>query len=150
MRFCNYRERCTFEVEQKIRQLGFHEKTRKIVLDWLIDGEYFDDAVYAQSYAQGKFNIKHWGKLKIKAGLYEKRISSDLIKVALHSIDPNAYLLKAKELVEYKRSLDPVSTYEKLTRYLLQKGFEPEIAYQTLKDVKEILQDWNMAYKKQE
>lgn len=135
VRFCNYRERCSFEVEQKMKQLGYHSKTCDKVMDWLIEGEYFDDKLYAHSYVQGKFNIKHWGKLKIRAGLFKKRISSELIIQSINAIDPEAYHHKAKELINYKRTLDPDSSYEQLMRYLLQKGFEPEIAYVTLKEV---------------
>lgn len=133
VRFCNYRERCRFEIEQKMKQLKYSPKTCDKVMDWLVEGEYFNDARYAHSYVQGKFNIKHWGKLKIRAGLFKKRINGDHIKSAIESIDHESYLEKARELVENKVSLDPDCTYEKLTRYLLQKGFEPEVTYAVLK-----------------
>jgi regulatory protein len=84
-------------------------------------------------YASGHFRLKKWGRLKIKMGLEQKRISPYCIKVGLKEINEEAYEAMIAELLEKKwRSLKDSNDYvrkQKAVRYVMQKGFEPDLIW---------------------
>jgi regulatory protein len=72
--YCAYQERCLFEIQNKLNQLGATESESKKVIEHLEKFRFYDQKRFAQSFAQGKLRINKWGKAKIKAALIQKFI----------------------------------------------------------------------------
>jgi regulatory protein len=81
----------------------------------------------------GKFRIKKWGRIKIKLELKSRDISTPIIKLALTEIEEKDYTKTLYEVAEKKIRLikepDPYKKRQKLSNFLLQKGFEPQLVY---------------------
>lgn len=129
--YCALQERCTQDVLQKMSDIGVLQDEKVSVLEKLIQEGFLNDERYACAYVRGKFKINHWGKNKIKAGLYQKNIPGEIIQKALTEIETNAYYelaqtLATKQLPKIKAKND-YERQQKLRFYLSQKGFESEV-----------------------
>ena len=100
--YCAYQERCHQEVEKKLQEYFLIPEAREKIIIHLISENYLNETRFAQSFARGKFNIKHWGKLRIVRELKQRRISEYNIKKGLQEIDENTYLTSFHELAERK------------------------------------------------
>ena len=135
-RFCAYRERCSFEVKQKMRELKADEKTAEKIISSLKEDDFLNDERFARLFTSGKFRIKRWGKNKIRAELRMKKIEEGIISNALASIDEHNYEETMKFLMRKKeRELKGAKTKDdnaKIFRFLLSKGFESHLVLQLL------------------
>lgn len=136
--YCDYRDRCSSEVEQKLRGFDIDENLREDIYQDLKDRSIFDDQRFAEAYIGGKFRLKKWGKIKIRAELRMKRISDDLIVSSFQKIiDPDDYILQLNKLFirkwELLKSKKDYSTQNKLYRYLYGKGYESELINELIK-----------------
>ena len=136
-RFCAYRERCTYEIKQKLRELGADENTGAKIISSLTEDEYLNDERFAKLFASGKFRIKRWGKNKIRAGLRLKKIPDNFIWNALDAIDEAAYMETLHHLAEKKgkevKSKNTREKNQKIGMFLLSRGFESELIWKALK-----------------
>jgi regulatory protein len=126
--YCAYQERCLFEIQNKLNQLGATESKAKKVIEHLEKFRFYDQKRFAQSFAQGKLRINKWGKAKIKAALIQKFIDKETIKDALYSIDYDEYLSILKGLIHRKNSelskeKDEWLKKQKILRFLSSRGF---------------------------
>ena len=138
MRYCAYQDRCQQEVRQKLNENGlFGDDAEEIIFD-LITHDFLNEERFAKSYARGKFNYKSWGRNKILNQLAQKDISEYCQRKAMEEIEPEAYQKKLEELLEMKMSrIKATSIYEhrdKAARFAIQKGYEPELVWQILKN----------------
>lgn len=137
-RFCAYRDRCTFETRQRLRQYGASSGMCEKIIDWLIDEQYLDDSRFATIFARSKFNSNQWGKLRIRAELQKRQIARHDIQQALELIDQQAYLQSLQKLAQRKyqelQRQDPGKATLKTAAFLIGKGFEPELVWASLKD----------------
>ena len=136
-RFCAYRERCTFEVRQKMKELGADaNKTEKVIAS-LSNDDYLNDERFAHLFVSGKFRIKRWGKNKIKAELRMKNISDSLISKGLSAIDDLEYEKTIHHLIKKKekevKSNDLKIKIQKIGMYLLSKGYESNLIWEQIK-----------------
>lgn len=80
--------------------------------------------------------MKKWGRIKITHGMEGKGISPNCIRIGLKEIDEHAYVRTLLELLKDKSQLiaaDNVYTLrDKLSKYAIQKGYEPEIVWQQI------------------
>ena len=67
--FCAFQERSHQEVKMKLSGYGIAWADANLLLSKLIEEGFLNEERFAKSYASGKFNIKHWGRIKIKQGL---------------------------------------------------------------------------------
>jgi len=126
--YCAYQERCLFEIQNKLNQLGATESEAKKVIEHLEKFRFYDQKRFAQSFAQGKLRINKWGKAKIKAALIQKFIDKETIKDALYSIDYDEYLSILKGLIhrkntELSKEKDEWLKKQKILRFLSSRGF---------------------------
>lgn len=136
-RFCAYRERCSYEVIQKLKELEADPEETEKVLESLKENDYLNDERFSKLFASGKFRIKRWGKNKIKAELRMKKIPDSFIYNALDSISEEEYIstlehLKAKKSKEVKGK-DSKDKIRKIGMFLLSKGYEAELVWKHLK-----------------
>jgi regulatory protein len=132
--YCVYQERSYSEIAQKLQNMGMILEARDEVLLHLIQHDFVNEERFARSFVSGKFNIKKWGKLKIKRALFQKGISKKNIEIGFSEIDYDAYIKVLKELAEKKNSLiketNKYKKRQKLLSYLQQKGFEINLVYE--------------------
>ena len=127
--YCAYQERSLFEIETKLASLNSNPTDYKSIIAHLSECNFFNQERFAISYAIGKFRNNKWGKQKIKAGLFQKKINTDLISKALASIDITEYKSMAQNLYEkkwisLKSEKNEFERKQKTLRYLQSKGFE--------------------------
>ena len=127
--YCAYQERSLFEIETKLATLDSTQTDFKSIIAHLSECNFFNQERFAISYAIGKFRNNKWGKQKIKAGLFQKKINTDLISKALSSIDITEYKSMAQNLYEkkwisLKSEKNEFERKQKTLRYLKSKGFE--------------------------
>jgi regulatory protein len=128
--FCAYQERCTQEVRMKLDRLGADESLSLEAIKHLKENRFLDDRRFVQAYVQGKLRIKKWGRQKIKAALFQKRIDAKLIQEGIYSfISDEEYQQVIESLIERKnRELSKEKNAQikkqKLMRFLLSRGFQ--------------------------
>jgi len=136
--FCAYQERCQQEVRDKLYNWGLYPNEVEEIIADLISANFLNEERFAMAYVSGKFNIKGWGKVKIKQGLKQKRISPRLINDALKTINTDSYTEKLFYLIEKKaislQEKDPFKRKAKLAQYALGKGYESDLIFDLLKN----------------
>lgn len=130
--FCDYRERCSSEVRQKIKEYPLEEALKEALFEELKARSSFNDMRYVNAFVGGKFRIKKWGRNKIKAGLRAKQISEEMIYRGFkENIDEDDYLHQLKLLYDKKwtslKNKKDYSTRQKLQRFLYSKGYENDL-----------------------
>ena len=138
--YCAYQERSHYEAVQKLWDLGVRKSEHDEIVSALIEEDYLNEERFAIQYAGGKFRMKDWGRKKIYHALKEKQVSTYCINKALKGIPEDDYLKTLHSLAEKKwnslKGEQYVVRQKKTMDYLLQKGYEPELASGTLKDLK--------------
>lgn len=137
--YCVYQDRSHYEVEQKLKELKtLNEDERGEILIWLIQNNFLNEERFSKSYARGKFYQKKWGKNKIKQGLKQKRIPTNLIDKGIEEINEEDYKSTLMELTEKKwnilRESEVFLKKKKIYNYLLQKGYEYNLINEILKN----------------
>lgn len=131
--YCAYQDRCHYEVKTKAYSLGLKKADVEELTSRLIEEGCLDEERYALSFAGGKFRMKQWGRMKIRAELKQRHISGYCISVALAEIDDAKYKESLQRLAIKKwNSVKGPGTnrFVKMTRtrdYLLQKGYEANL-----------------------
>jgi len=135
--YCAYQERCHKEVEQKLYDLRMIPQAKEKILLHLMQHNFLNEERFAKSFARGKFSIKKWGRIKITNQLKFKNISAYNLKTALKEINEADYLKTLHQLAEKKLPLIKESNSfkkrNKLATYLISKGFESSLVYETVK-----------------
>lgn len=135
--FCAYQERSQQEIRNKLYEWGLKTSDVEEIITELIINNFLNEERFAMAYVSGKFNIKKWGKLKIKQGLKFKQIPDKLIQKALNSIDANDYFKTLEDLAIKKNNTildnDSFKRSFKLKNYLLSKGYENNLILEVLK-----------------
>lgn len=136
--FCAYQERSQKEVRYKLVEWGIRGDELEEILTELILNNFLNEERFALNYASGKFNIKSWGRIKIKQGLKLKGVHDKLLQKALYSIDDDKYYQTLKKILIKKDQLlvekDKIKRKYKLIQYLQSRGFENDLIFLVLKD----------------
>jgi regulatory protein len=135
--YCAYQERSQQEVRDKLYDWGLHHDEVEEVITELILTNFLNEERFAMAYVSGKFNIKKWGKIKIKQGLKLKKVPEKMIIKALNTIDYDDYLqvilAAAEKKAPFITEKDPYKKKYKLVTYLMGKGFESNLISEVLK-----------------
>lgn len=142
MRYCAYQERCLKEVSDKLASFQIRGEATAVYIDKLIEEDFLNQERFAYIFAGSKFRVKHWGRLKIKQKLKEKRLPPHLITKALRdAIDEEQYLRTVHSLClkKWKELTNKNDTKfdakPKIIRYLQQKGYEMNYIIAAIKTV---------------
>jgi len=138
--WCAYQDRCTYEVQQKLSAWNIPLGQQTEIIDQMKNSRFLDDNRFVTSFVSGKFNIKRWGKIKIKHHLIQKQIDSNTIQVALNSIDLDLYLetmrkLALKKMLEKKSKDDHWAIRRRVSNYLASKGYESSLIHDIVSEV---------------
>lgn len=134
--WCDKAERCHWDVRNKLMSWGIPYHEREELICWLITLDLVNEERYAHAFAHDKFTFNRWGVKKIEQHLRQKGISDRNICDALKEIAPEDYtntiiaLIKKKE--PQTKGLQLYQKKIKLIRYLMSKGYEPEIIRKTV------------------
>ncbi|WP_443943610.1 regulatory protein RecX [Pedobacter sp. AW1-32] len=135
--FCAYQERSQKEVRGKLLDWGIRGDELEEIITELILNNFLNEERFAKQYVSGKFNIKKWGRIKIKQGLKLKGVPEKMIQKALYSMDDDDYSKVLEDLLTKKSQLltesDAFKRKIKLTAYLQSKGFENDLILVALK-----------------
>lgn len=130
--WCAYQERSQFDARVKLKGYGFSEEETENIISDLISENYLNEERFARAYANGKLRIKQWGKIKIKMGLRQHRVSDYCINAALKGIDGDEYEAALKKVLEKKLALTKGSDKRKIfftvLQYAISRGFESDLA----------------------
>ena len=128
---CAYQERCSFDLEKKMKSWNLDAEDRGQLLAHLIENNFLNEERYAEAFVSGKINIKRWGRIKIRKHLKQKFISDYSINKGIASIDEDVYLKNLSDLSLKKyESLKGPDNYQKkvkIFRYLASKGYEQDL-----------------------
>lgn len=137
LRYCAYQERCHQEVKNKLFEYGLNSSDADELLSYLITEGFLNEERFAKLFAGGKFRIKQWGRIKIVHALEAKGISKKCIQIGLKEIEEPDYLQTLEKLIEEKvehaETDDRFVLRNKISQSVIQKGFEPELVWKTLK-----------------
>lgn len=135
MRYCSYQERTEQEVRKKLQALGMAQKEDQLI-QVLKEENFLNEERYVAAFISGKFQSKHWGKRRISLALTQKGVDPALIHKGLDAIEAADYLQCIRKVAEKKKKLlvakDPMQVEQRLSSYLLQKGYEPDLVQQTV------------------
>lgn len=138
-RYCSYQERCHQEVEQKLRDIGLWGEAAQEVISHLIAENFLNEERFAKTYTVSKFRLKHWGRLRIVRELEQRNLSQHCITAGLAEIQGDEYRDSLRRLLKKKASLiDATNVYslrDKVSKFAIQKGFEPELVWTELKQL---------------
>jgi regulatory protein len=129
--FCAYRERCSKEVRERLRELGIRGADAEQIFEVLQGDGFFDDARFAIAFAGGKFRVNHWGRVRIRIELKMRQLPPDIIEAALDHIEASEYERILQELIEKKmRYYDgDHQAREKTVAALMRAGFEADLIF---------------------
>ena len=131
--YCAYQDRCHSEVRVKAYSLGLRKDEVEELITRLIEESCLNEERFAKAFAGGKFRIKQWGRLKIKAALKSKQISSYCIATALDEINEVTYRETLHKLALKRwNSIKGAGAnlFVKMTKtrdHLLLKGYETNL-----------------------
>ncbi|WP_298996705.1 regulatory protein RecX [Flagellimonas sp. S174] len=138
-RYCAYQERCHKEVERKLKEMRMIPEAIDSIMGHLILENYLNEERFAKSFARGKFNIKKWGKNRIKNELKQREISKFNIQIALREIDEEDYFdtldLLAKKRLSQLTEPNKSKKRRKLLDYLLYRGWESQLVYEKVMEL---------------
>lgn len=135
--YCAYQERTQQEVRTKLYTYGLEPDDVEEIIVRLGQEKMLDEERYAQAYVRGKYGLKKWGRRKIVQGLKAKGISDYCIKQGLKEIDYDVYEENLQQLLEKKNATEkeknPFARRQKLSYYLMSKGYESDLVQEALK-----------------
>ncbi|MBM3411925.1 MAG: RecX family transcriptional regulator [Bacteroidetes bacterium] len=129
--YCAYQERSHQEAREKLFQLGCSSRMHDEIISSLIQDNYLNEERFAIAYAGGKWRAKHWGRIRIKLELQQRKISAYCIRKALEQIEEEHYqkVLEAQALKKYSalKQHQYIIRKKKTIDYLVGRGFEPSL-----------------------
>jgi len=138
--YCSSQERAIFDVFLKLRNAPLSSDDKEYIVEKLKKEGFIDESRFAKAFANDKFNLNHWGKIKIAYSLKMKRVDSQAIDEALEQIDQERYSQLVATLAKRKHGeigadLSRTDRSNKVARFLLQRGFEPDLVWKTLREL---------------
>ena len=136
--FCAYQERTQQEVRDKLYGEGVNKDVIEDTIVRLIEENFLNEERFAKAYAGGKFRMKKWGRLKIKNNLKRRGLSDYCIRKGMQEIEEKDYEATLKDLMEKKsaeiKERNMLLKKNKLSRYLIGKGYETELVWEKIKE----------------
>ncbi len=135
--YCALQERCRYDVALKLMQWGVDKDRSAKIIELLEKANYINESRYAEIFAGSKFRLKKWGRNKIAYELRLKKISGEAIDQSLTTINDSDYQKTIQLLITQKKKeikeKDVFKMRQKIARYLVSRGFEPDLAFAALK-----------------
>lgn len=129
------KDRTVAEVRAFLERKGMTEHAADHAITALSSARFLDDERFARLFAEDKRAIERWGPERIERDLRRRGIAAELIEAALADRDRGGELAAALELLSDKLP-PPESDRERdrAWRMLVRKGYEPELAYEAVRE----------------
>lgn len=137
LKYCAFRDRSVLEVRRKMAELKVSEQESEQLMQELLEEGFVDDARFAEGFVRGKMTYNRWGRVKIRAELLQRGVSSNIIAEQLNSLDQNLYEKNLKYLIERWKRENPVADNAKMFRHLLAKGYTYDEVRQCVSNLEE-------------
>lgn len=134
--YCTLCERCISEVSKKLTTWGVAPAEQQRIIERLQDEGFINEERYCRAFVNDKLRFNRWGRVKIRAALYEKQLPREYIAQAIEDIDEEEYMQTLHDLVATKqRELknEDFATKQKIIRFAASRGFEPAKILQIVK-----------------
>ncbi|MBQ7947484.1 MAG: RecX family transcriptional regulator [Bacteroidaceae bacterium] len=134
--YCTLCERCTSEVSKKLTAWGVAPAEQEKIIERLQDEGFINEERYCRAFVNDKLRFNRWGRIKITAALYEKRLPREYITQAIEQIDEEQYMQTLRDLIAAKQKelkSDDFATKQKIVRFAASRGFEPAKIMQIVK-----------------
>ena len=136
-KYCAYQERCHQEVRNKLYEYGLYSRDVNEIISELITSGFLNEERFAKAFVGGKFRMKKWGRIKIIAALEAKGLTPNCIKAGLKELEHESYQQTLSQLLEKKsEEIDETNVFvkrDKLAKYAIQKGYEPDLAWKNVR-----------------
>lgn len=136
-KWCAFQERCHFETRNKLFEYGLNATEVDQLLAELISENFLNEERFAETFARGKFRIKHWGRKKIRIELKKRKVSEYSIHKALGKIDEDEYYKVLSTVLSKKskqiKEKDTFKKHYKLIQYATGRGFENDLINDIIK-----------------
>ncbi len=134
--YCSRQERAISEVLLKLRNAPLSQEDNSYIIAFLQKEGFLNETRYACAFCNDKFKLNHWGRIKINYALKMKQVSHDAIAEGMQQIDDESYLNLIETLAK-KKATDTNSNHladrnNKIARFLLQRGFEPDLVWKAI------------------
>ena len=154
-KYLSGRSRSISEMALYLERKGYPQEIRKEVIDQLLESGYLNDEKYAISFIEYGVN-KKWGKRRIMAELAKRGVAMSIFKRIIEegeekltlSLDFQSERTRAKTLgqrfLEDKRAAGKIideKILASLGRKLMSSGYESEVIYKTIADLRRELGD---------
>ncbi len=125
VKFLSLKLRTAFEVEEKLRELGYEETTINRVINDLTEIDYINDYKYAVKYISEKTKLKPKSIKLLAMELDYKGISNDIVSSVIEELNPDddetALELLKKRYSKYNEFDE--NLINKMKSYLAGRGF---------------------------
>ncbi len=136
---CSRSEKCTSEIQEKLKQWGLSTEASVPVIEQLITEKYLNDERFARAYVKDKFRFNHWGKQKIEYMLRAKKINQEILDRAFEEIIEEDYAENLLKLIADKeksvKAKDKYDKRNKIMRFAMGRGFESDKIYAAFKEL---------------
>lgn len=130
MNLCVKAERSEFDVRRLLERWGIAAEERQRIVDALVRERFVDNRRYAEAYVREKVRFSGWGRFKIRAALWAKRIDESIIEEALGQVDGASMREKLEHRLQMKmartKARDEYDLRGKLLRYGAGLGFDTD------------------------
>jgi regulatory protein len=131
-RLCSHTEKCTDDILKKLLAWDVAPDMAETIIAQLQAAGFLDERRYARAFVHDRSNLMHWGTLKIRMALRNKKISDEIINEALQAIDKLAQGKDLAHLLSVKnKSLPLMSDVDRkmrLLRFAVGRGYDYEMA----------------------
>lgn len=130
------------EMVSKLIEKGYETEAINKAIEFLREYNFLNDEAYTKMYVKDR--IRAQGKNKIKYALIRKGINEEIIREALSEVEDDEEKNRAIELAQkkymqlVKRENDKYKLWNKLTMFLVGKGYDYSIAKDVIKSIVEV------------
>jgi regulatory protein len=131
IRFLSFRPRSAAEVRRNLQKAEYDEDVIDATLGRLLEHGYIDDAEFARFWVENRLRFRPKGPQALRQELRQRGVAGDDIEETLGEVDSNDAAYRAAqpraERLSALASQDPAEFRQKLSAFLLRRGFEYEV-----------------------
>ena len=134
-RAISQRDRTVAEVRAFLERRNIEGRAIDHAVHELCGAGWLDDERFAQRFAEDKRTLERWGNERIERELLRRGVSAETLAAAAGDQDRDAEMVAALEILTLKAA-PPHDDRERdrAWRLLVRKGYEPELAYEAVRE----------------
>lgn len=136
---CSRTEYCSNDIRKKIATMDIGDEDVEQIINKLREEKFIDDRRFVKAYANDKFKLNKWGRIKIRYNLKMKGLPDEIISEELNNLDEEQYKkVLIKIMKDKSRTSNVKNRFDKMIkiiRYAQNRGFEPELIHRYMNDV---------------